>query len=154
MSRYFSYINSSKKILDGYDGSQPFHLYLKKQFSANKNFGSRDRKTISAICYAWLRTSHLFSRSLQDNNLLQAIFLCSREDNPVLEALAPELNARITSTEIEKLQQLQFNPSQIFPFEKQLGAIDPAAFSTSFLIQPLLFIRTRPGKKDKVAARL
>ncbi|RYY47695.1 MAG: methyltransferase domain-containing protein, partial [Chitinophagaceae bacterium] len=40
------------------------------------------------------------------------------------------------------------------PFEKQLGAIDPAAFSTSFLIQPLLFIRTRPGKKDKVAARL
>lgn len=154
MSRFFSYINSSKKILDGYDGSQPFPFHIKKQFAANKQFGSKDRKMISEICYAWLRTGHLFNRNLQDKNLVQALFLCVNAPHPLLAAMAPELEEKAGLASEEKLSFLQLPASNLFPFEKELGAIDNTSFILSFLKQPLLFLRLRPGKEKAVMDKL
>ena len=154
MSRFFSYINSSKKILDGYDGSQPFPFHIKKQFAANKQFGSKDRKMISEICYAWLRTGHLFNRNLQDKNLVQALFLCVDAPHPLLAAMAPELEEKAGLAPREKLSFLKLSIADIFPFEKELGAIDNTPFILSFLKQPLLFLRLRPGKEKAVVDKL
>ncbi len=154
MSRFFSYINSSKKILDGYDGSQPFPFHIKKQFAANKQFGSKDRKMIAEICYAWLRAGHLFNRNLQDKNLVQALFLCVDAPHPLLAAMAPELEENAGLSSQKKLSFLQLPVSALFPFEKELGAIDHTAFVLSFLKQPLLFLRLRPGKEKAVIEKL
>ena len=154
MSRYYSYINSSRRILDAYDGSQPFPFHIKKHFAANKNFGSKDRKTIAEICYAWLRTSHLFDRNLQDENIINAFFLCVETSHPLLDALKPELNAGVTFAVQEKLSLLKLNAASLFPFEYELGDIDKEKFVMSFLQQPLLFLRLRPGKEKVVVDKL
>lgn len=154
MSRFFSYINSSKKILDAYDGLQPFPFHIKKHFAANKNFGSKDRKTIAEICYAWLRTSHLFNRNLQDKNIIHALFLCVDTAHPLLAALEPELNEKVNQPAEEKLSYLQLNAKDIFPFENELGNIEKEKFVVSFLQQPLLFLHLRPGKEKIVIDKL
>lgn len=154
MSRFHSYINSSKKILDAYDGLQPFPFHIKKHFAANKQFGSKDRKTIAEICYAWLRTSHLFERNLQDDYLLKAMFLCTEAAHPLLAFLNPELNERTSLAAEEKLSYLQLRTNNIFPFEILLGSIDHRSFILSFLKQPLLFLRLRPGKEEIAQEKL
>ena len=47
----------ANKLLAAYHGEEPLANYLKKYFAANKKHGSKDRKNISAICYAHFRTS-------------------------------------------------------------------------------------------------
>jgi len=51
-----SYRNTAQRILDSYDGSEPFHLFLKSYFKQNKKHGSRDRKQIAELCYAHFRS--------------------------------------------------------------------------------------------------
>ncbi|RYF91131.1 MAG: Fmu (Sun) domain-containing protein, partial [Chitinophagaceae bacterium] len=154
MSRFHSYINSSKRIVDGYDAEHPFPIHLKKQFSANKQIGSRDRKMIAEICYAWFRTSHLFNRNLQDQNIVNAIFLCAQNEHPLLAALAPELNELVALPVPEKFAHLNLNPANLFPFKDALGAIESEPFFLSFLSQPLLFLRMRPGMEKVVIEKL
>jgi 16S rRNA (cytosine967-C5)-methyltransferase len=48
----------AQKLLAAYQGQEPLAAYLKKYFAANKKHGSRDRKSISAFCYAHFRTMH------------------------------------------------------------------------------------------------
>jgi len=55
MSRYFSYLNSTKGILSAYNGEEPFASFIKKYFAVHKKFGSRDRKQISHLCYCYFR---------------------------------------------------------------------------------------------------
>lgn len=47
--------NIANKLLEEYMGQEPLANYLKKYFAANKKHGSRDRKSISAFCYAHFR---------------------------------------------------------------------------------------------------
>ena len=46
----------AKKLILAYQGQEPLAAYLKKYFAANKKHGSKDRKSISAFCYAHFRT--------------------------------------------------------------------------------------------------
>jgi 16S rRNA (cytosine967-C5)-methyltransferase len=154
MSRYFSHINSSKKILETYDGLQPFPLHLKKHFAANKNAGSKDRKTIGEICYAWLRTSHLFAQKINDENIIHSFFLCADTTHPLLEALAPALNEKAGLPAAGKLSFLQLSIAGIFPFMEECGVDDKNEFNLSFLRQPLLFLRLRPGRQNIVLSGL
>jgi 16S rRNA (cytosine967-C5)-methyltransferase len=48
----------AQKLIAAYLGQEPLAAYLKKYFAANKKHGSRDRKSISAFCYAHFRTMH------------------------------------------------------------------------------------------------
>lgn len=154
MSRYFSHINSSKKILDTYDGLQPFPFHLKKQFAANKNFGSKDRRNIAEICYAWLRTSHLFAQKINDENIIRTVFLCSAGQHPLLEALAPALNEKAALPVSQKLLLLGLSAENIFPFFKESGIAERNELNESFLRQPLLFLRLRPGREQAVLSKL
>lgn len=45
----------AQKLITAYQGQEPLAAYLKKYFAANKKHGSRDRKSISAFCYAHFR---------------------------------------------------------------------------------------------------
>ena len=45
----------ANKLIAAYHGEEPLANYLKKYFAANKKHGSKDRKNISALCYAYFR---------------------------------------------------------------------------------------------------
>ena len=52
---HHSHQNVADKLVREYEGPTPFALYLKTYFAANKKHGSKDRKSISAICYEYFR---------------------------------------------------------------------------------------------------
>ena len=52
---HISHQNIAQKLIAEYQGPTPLALYLKKYFAANKKHGSKDRKSISALCYDHFR---------------------------------------------------------------------------------------------------
>lgn len=157
MSRYHSYINTSKEILSAYTGSEPLASYLKKHFGANKKFGSKDRKQIAHLCYCFFRLGKAFPSVATEEKILIAVFLCSTEPNNVLANLKPEWNEKVNLSVEEKLSLINypFNHTQLFPFAAELSdGIDVSKFALNQLIQPDLFLRIRPGQKEKVISKL
>lgn len=157
MSRYYSHINSAQKIIEAYSGAEPFASHLKKQFAANKKFGSKDRKQITQLCYCYFR----FGKSLHgvsiEEKLLAGLFLSSRTSNELLQHLKPEWNDVIEMQLEKKLKLLNavVDASSIFPFTKELSeGIDADEFAFSHLQQPDLFLRIRPGRKETVLHQL
>ena len=161
MSRYHSYINSAKEILDVYSGKEPFSIFLKKFFAANKKFGSKDRKQISHLCYCYFRLGKTAEDLIPEKRILAGLFLCSNSFNEILEALQPEWNKKINATLDEKfliLQEsleIQSSAGDVFPWKDELSdGIESEKFSSSFFTQPDLFIRIRPGYAEEVFQKL
>lgn len=151
MSRYHSYLNSAKAILNEYRGDEPFSSFLKKHFSANKKFGSKDRKQVSHLCYCYFRLGKAVLNLPAKERILAGLFLCSTLDNEILAALKPEWNEKVNDNVESKLQTVGIGSTASFPWEDELSSgIDHTAFSLSFLTQPDLFLRLRPGKEDMV----
>lgn len=148
MSRFHSYINSAVTILQQYKGEEPFAGYLKKYFSANKKYGSKDRKQIAHCCYCFFRAGHVLKELNKEEQVLTALFLCTLDSDPVLSALKPEWEGQYALNPAEKLKLLniQHTVRDFFPWANELSeGIAPDAFTVSFLQQPDLFIRIRPG---------
>lgn len=163
MSRYHSYLNSAKQILQQYNGEEPFASFLKKYFSANKKFGSKDRKQVSHLCYCFFRLGKTaspqplsFGKGLEDE-ILTALFLCSSEPNEILSAWKPEWNEKIRLPLHKKLSLINYTflIEEVFPWKGELSVdFDHEKFCESFFIQPDLFLRLRPGKEKAVRQKL
>lgn len=172
-----SYLKSALSILLSYDGSIPFHTYLRKYFSQNKKHGSKDRRSIAALCYSYFRLGQAVMELPADERILIGLFLCGHESNEILKALRPAWNEKITSTPEEKyielnnkpvrmpgdnsfvqaniVMQHRFSINDVFPFKNELSkGADHRKFSESFLVQPDLFLRLRPGKENSVKHKL
>lgn len=157
MSRFYSYLNSAKTILELYGGEEPFHIYVKKYFAANKKFGSTDRKQITHICYCYFRAGHAFDSETLEEKLVYSVFLCSDKSSPFLKNIRPDLDAITGNTLAEKFRTIGISPDakKIFPWTSELSpVIDPGSFSFSHLSQPFLFLRCRPGKEKTVREKL
>ena len=157
MSRYHSYLNSAKQILQSYDGAEPLATFLKSFFSRNKKFGSKDRKQISHLCYCFFRMGNSVMNVPIDEKLLTGMFLCSTESELILQNLNPDWNEKVNLTFDEKLNIIDktFEIENVFPWKEELSeSIDHAKYCKSFLIQPDLFLRLRPGKEEKVKKQL
>ena len=155
--RFQSYLNSAVTILQSYNGNEPFHVYIKKYFSANKKFGSRDRKQITSLCYNYFRLGNAFKNISSEERIVLATFLCENRSSEFLQAIKPEWNVVIELSLKEKLSVVspQFSIQNIFPFKDELSeGIDTEKFNASFLIQPDLFLRVRPGNDKRVAGKL
>lgn len=155
--RSHSYVNTAKKIIHSYDGTIPLASWLKQFFKTNKKFGSKDRKEISHACYSYYRIGNAFGDSDIDERTLVALFVCPTSSNKILQELKPEWNEKISLDVEEKINLLnaQEELTKIFPFAKELSKeIELTPFNTSFLIQPNLYLRIRPGKKNKVVQQL
>lgn len=155
MSRYHSYISSAVIILGEYKGTEPFVHFSKKYFAGHKKYGSRDRKMITHLCYCYFRCFHLFKNMDTKEAVVHALFLCEENNHPLLEDIVPALNEKITLPVKEKLAFLELVEKDIFPFFPSLGAaVNNDEFCLSFLRQPLLFLRVRPGKNKQVFSKL
>jgi 16S rRNA (cytosine967-C5)-methyltransferase len=92
-----------------------------------------------------------------EERIIAGLFFCSNKENELLETLRPGLNQAIGKTLEEKshLFNPAFSPAKIFPWESELDSeINFEKFSRSFLIQPELFLRIRPGNETKVIDKL
>lgn len=151
------------QLVQGYKGELPFVHYLKQYFTSNKKHGSRDRKQIAQLCYCWFRIGHAIEWLDSEQRMIAALFLCSTQPNPLLEALRPEWNAKTgLQTEVKiELVSNGFDNSLfefaggIFPWLQELSnGIDPVPFAFSHLEQPDLFIRARPAFLDMVRIKM
>lgn len=157
MSRYHSYLNSATAILKQYDGVEPFGSFIKKQFAANKKYGSKDRKIISHLCYCYFRLGNALQNILPEEKILAALFLCSSAPDITLEELNPAWNekASLSLNEKRDLLSWQFIDKDIFLWKDEVSdAIDKAAFIFSHVVQPNLFLRLRPGQEATVKNKL
>jgi 16S rRNA (cytosine967-C5)-methyltransferase len=157
VSRYHSYINSAKDILSIYKGEEPLSSFLKKYFSANKKYGSKDRKQISHLCYCFFRLGKAVMNTSIEEKILTALFICSNESNEILGALKPEWNEKCKLPLNEKLLIINYSLliPNLFPWKDELSeGIYHENFCESFVIQPDLFIRLRPGKEKTVIQKL
>ena len=155
--RYKSYLNTASSIIGSYNGAEPLSSFLKKFFAANKKYGSTDRRQITSLCYHYYRSGKALSNISIEEKICIATFLCEHSPNEFLQFHKPEWNKKITAPLEEKLliinDQLLLN--DIFPWPAELSdGIDLQQFSLSFLLQPALFVRIRPGKKDIVLHQL
>ena len=157
MSRFHSYINSAKTIIDQYKGQEPLAVYLKQFFAANKKYGSKDRKQIGSLCYHYYRVAKALNFTEKEDQLLAATLLCENQFSNLLQDLKPEWNGIISKDLSEKKSVLKddFDENKLFSFTEELNdGIDAKAFALSFLHQPNFFIRLRPGHEEIVIAKL
>ncbi len=76
----------ANKLIAAYHGEEPLANYLKKYFAANKKHGSKDRKNISALCYAHFRntiTSFPFDNKISEE-IVKPVFIASHQTQPLL----------------------------------------------------------------------
>ena len=153
--RYLGYASS---ILTAYNGAEPFHLYLKKYFSVHKKHGSRDRKYITSLCYNFFRLGFgAADNSGIEDKLLLATFLLENKPSSLLQSLSPDWDEKIHLSLHEKLLITEefFNINKLFLLQSELSPeVDPVQFSESFLKQPKLYIRIRPGHYETVIHKL
>lgn len=155
MPRFYSYFNTAAAILKSYKGEIPFSAFLKNFFSKEKKYGSRDRRIISSLCYNYFRTGNAITNKTIEERLLVSLFLCTDAPNEILQNEKPEWNEKITLPLREKILEAGIDIEKIFPFTDELSeGINVKLFNTSFLIQPKLFARLRPGKQEIVKQKL
>lgn len=152
--RHQSYLNTAGRIIESYNGGEPLSSFLKKYFSANKKFGSTDRRQIAALCYGYFRLGKAISGNTE-TDILTGVFLSEQFYNDVIANLKPEWAAEITKPVMEKIRFLKFPVKQIFPLKAELtAAVYHEKFCESFLKQPKLFLRIRPNKKNILVQKL
>jgi 16S rRNA (cytosine967-C5)-methyltransferase len=157
-NHFHKYLQYSGFILSAFNGQEPFHLFLKKYFTSNKKHGSKDRKLIAALCYDYFRLGFGVSmKTDQKEKFLLSSFLCEIKSSSLLQFFKPDWNTSISLPVSDKLKIVmkEFNAEKIFPFPGELSSeINLQQFNLSFLIQPKLFIRIRPGFKDIVINKI
>lgn len=92
-----------------------------------------------------------------EERILIGLFLVSTESNRILDELKPEWIELVHASIEEKKEFLGIETEldQLFPYQKELSmGIEVDGFSNSFLTQPNVFVRIRPGYKEEVFGKL
>ena len=152
------------RIIEQYRLNEPFSRYLKSFFKAHPQMGSNDRRLASSFSYNYFR----LGKALNDLRLIERLtianFLCSGISNTLLAYCLKKFSLLkeedVTCPLAEKIIKIKeqhpaFNIENIFPFADHLSeSINKKHFTTSFLIQPKLWIRIRRGFEEKVNEEL
>lgn len=150
-----SYLRSAAAIIQLYNGSIPFASWLKNYFKQNKKFGSKDRRAINDLCYCYFRLGKAFSPQSIEERIVIAQFLCQK-DSVFVKELKHEWQSFSSSSLEEKIALIgREEISSLFPFANEISSeIEKEKFCLSHLVQPDLFLRIRPKKKETVAQKL
>jgi 16S rRNA (cytosine967-C5)-methyltransferase len=150
------------QIIDTYQGEIPLHAWLKDFFRVHPQMGSRDRRIVSTMVYGHYRLGHAVKTYSKEKRIIAGLFLCQDQPLELLNYFNPELDKLVSLPLTEKIAYFQttpvgadFRPEDIFPWKDQLSpGIDHLAFCLSFLRQPDLFLRIRPGHETTVRQKL
>jgi 16S rRNA (cytosine967-C5)-methyltransferase len=140
--KFDNQLRYATNIIEQYDGRVPLSSWLKDFFRANKQMGSRDRKTVSQMVYGFYRLGHNEFSSIEER--IKAFINVTD--------ILPEVKAHFFP-EGDIADKISYE--KIFPFKEFLSdGINDKDFSRSFLVQPYVFIRVRPGNKQNVIEKL
>jgi 16S rRNA (cytosine967-C5)-methyltransferase len=154
------YLLSAIQIMQQYDGSMPLAAFLKKHFTENKKFGSKDRKNIAHLCYAYCRIGNAGATLPIENRFKIALFLVSGEEDGWAILFDESWRNHWFKQLDDKLifvvnQYPAFSVQEIFPCASNISNTMPfETFSISHLIQPDVFLRLRPGKYEAVRKQI
>lgn len=158
--KFHSYLNTAAFIIETYDGSTPLVHHLKHYFAQFKKHGSKDRKSISHLCYCYFRLGNALQQLTIAERIKVGLFLCNNEVGAwavLYDDLWLNNWNNILTERIAFVQQLleTFQLLEIFTWQNELSnGVDGTAFSLSHLIQPFLYLRIRPGYEKIVVQRL
>jgi 16S rRNA (cytosine967-C5)-methyltransferase len=160
--KFDNQLRHATAIIDAYKGEMPLHAWLKSFFRDNKQMGSRDRKLLSSLVYGYYRLGHAIRSMPTGERIITALFLCGTQPGDFLQYFRDDWNERITLPLAEKIAFFQgqpegagFHVTDIFPWKDEISpGIDHEAFCLSFLHQPDLFLRIRPGYQQAVLKKL
>ena len=142
-------------MLSHYKGDEPLASFLKKYFATQKKMGSTDRRQVASLCYSFFRLGKAGLHLSAEERILVGKFCCTLADDTFLQTVKPEWNSIISDNIVDKLKLLGLDAIEIFPFKDALSdGIDDELFSLSFIQQPELFIRIRPGNENAVKRKL
>jgi len=110
--------------IQGYNFLEPFALYLKKYFHANPKLGSRDRRNIRQLCYAWWRLGNAVNDLPINERMAVALFLSYNQIDAFSERIFKDeklLNSIVLHPKLKRDFLLQnhaivLNTSELFPF--------------------------------------
>jgi 16S rRNA (cytosine967-C5)-methyltransferase len=151
-----NYIRSSIAIIGLYQGDIPLSVFLKNHFSANKKFGSKDRKYITQLCYNYFRLAPVIRNEDLATGIKIALFLCNDSIGEWASLFDEYWQQNWSEKLVDRVAFIQskyasITSLSIFPFNHLLSKdINHHLFSLSHCIQPDLYIRVRPAKKEKV----
>jgi 16S rRNA (cytosine967-C5)-methyltransferase len=158
--RFQTYLDKAGSLIMNYSGGMPLSNYLKHYFASHREHGSRDRKWIAHLCYCYFRLGHsLRGLGLRDR-LTAAVNLCgNRIDDPESPFEKQGLVSAMDHGKegMDRFQRIypEFSPGEIFPWPEELSqGMDFLSYTGSFLSQPDLFIRLRPGHESSVKTKL
>ena len=158
--KHFSHLNTAVELIEQYKRELPFSIFLRSYFAQHKKHGSRDRKSISNCCYCYFRLGYALDTFSIEEKILIGLFLCDRNPNELLQHFKPAWNETIQLSIDEKIsilnnENIPFSIEDIFPWKELLSeGIDHEQFCRSFLIQPDIFLRLRPGHETSVKQKL
>lgn len=148
-----AHLQTALQLVQSYKGEVPFVHFSKAYFSSHKKHGSKDRRNILQLCYAYYRMGQTLTGWPAERRMLAGLLLCSKAPNPLLAALKPEWADKTGLPLAEKCLLAGFGEHELrcFAWRDLLSAdLDARAFSEAHLQQPDLFIRIRPGHRDTV----
>ncbi|TNE80375.1 MAG: hypothetical protein EP332_07950 [Bacteroidetes bacterium] len=149
------------EILDSYTAKGPVSLHLKAWAKQHKEAGSKDRRELQAMVYAWFRLGHLGADKPKDQRLAAALFLFQdglehyTEDLFTLELLPKSLHSLATAEWSARFEALlaawDLNTADYFPY---LGELSDA-FSADYFIRqmsqaPHFWFRSRRKRSDEL----
>jgi 16S rRNA (cytosine967-C5)-methyltransferase len=147
-------------IIASYQGESPLHGWLKNFFREHKQMGSKDRRQLSQLVYGFYRLGHAVKGIPVEERILTGLFLCHEDNNNLLKHFKPEWDRHIDLPVGKKIalcraSGIDFRPTEIFPWKEELSeGIDHETLCLSFLRQPDLFLRIRPGHEQEVLAKI
>jgi 16S rRNA (cytosine967-C5)-methyltransferase len=169
--KFDNQLRYASTIIGSYRGEIPLHAWLKNFFREHKQMGSKDRKLVSNLVYGFYRLGHAVKDMAVEERLLLGLFLCNETPGEFLEYFRPEWNEHAARSLEEKIALVSgagkldspggpgsgigFRVTDIFPWKEELSiGIDHFSFCLSFLRQPDLFLRIRPGYEKEVLEKL
>ena len=108
------------------------------------------------MCYAFFRLGKALKGSPTEDKIIIGLLLSAQPDHKLIEVLKPEWVPLLQlSIEERKLKLGLDDATKIFPYCGEVSSgIECDSFSNSFLIQPEVFIRIRPGYENVVKEKL
>ncbi len=132
------------------------NIYLKAYFKQNKKHGSKDRKSIAALCYNYFRLGHAVKNLQLQERIMAGSFIVETNVPGIIKELKHGWKTMFSKSESEKIDDgFSISAKDIFLFEPELSrGIDSDQFALSILKQPDVFVRVRPGKEKFVKQKL
>jgi 16S rRNA (cytosine967-C5)-methyltransferase len=164
MMKVHPHLSMSLELLDRYDGSLPFHLYLKKYFQQNRRCGSRDRKQIKRLCFAWFRCGRLLVGMGSMERMRWSLYLVTDQRDPFYDSINgdrdgvdPELDPEDSpGVRLARVFQLTGKrPEDAFPLWSEVSdLVDYSAIVNTLFVQPRVWLRVRSEHRADVGDAL